>query len=228
MTRGGEGLSGVGRGHSLHDRAAKALGWTVEETQSMSLQSLREQVRFLDKSLADDITDAIESGRYITRRGVEGFGTTDRINQSDYTHYVVVRIRGTQKIESGWSYKEDASEHMRENMPGGLRTDARVLTSTGARRAGLNPNNNADWFGGSTLGFQGLGSDDDAAEKLALWERTGPRPPYLDPTDPEPDMETLEEWVHEGGAETTDGCWVEPDGYCEHAHVSWLVYLGMI
>ncbi len=32
----------------------------------------------------------------------------------------------------------------------------------------------------------------------------------------------------EGGCEATDGCWVEPDGICEHGKKSWLIVLGMI
>ena len=43
-----------------------------------------------------------------------------------------------------------------------------------------------------------------------------------------PDTETLEEWMSDGGCEATDGCWVEPDGYCEHGCDSWLVKLGLI
>ena len=43
-----------------------------------------------------------------------------------------------------------------------------------------------------------------------------------------PSIEQLEEWLSEGGAEATDGCWVEPDGVCQHGHQSWLLRLGMI
>jgi hypothetical protein len=33
----------------------------------------------------------------------------------------------------------------------------------------------------------------------------------------------------EGVCEATDGCFpVEPDGKCEHGHVSWLRYLGYV
>jgi hypothetical protein len=32
----------------------------------------------------------------------------------------------------------------------------------------------------------------------------------------------------EGGCEATDGCFVEPDGYCEHHQPSWLLALGLI
>ena len=44
----------------------------------------------------------------------------------------------------------------------------------------------------------------------------------------EPDHTTLMEWDDEGGCETLDGCWVEPDGRCEHGFPSWLRWKGMI
>ena len=45
----------------------------------------------------------------------------------------------------------------------------------------------------------------------------------------EPDLETLEEWVYDGVAESTDGCGgIELDGHCQHGKPSWLLKLGMI
>jgi hypothetical protein len=41
-------------------------------------------------------------------------------------------------------------------------------------------------------------------------------------------IEQLEEWAADGEAEATDGCWVEPDGICEHGKKSWLLVLGLI
>lgn len=55
-----------------------------------------------------------------------------------------------------------------------------------------------------------------------------PQEPYLEPTEPEPDDEQLRLWVLDSVCDATDGCTVEPDGWCEHGHVSWLVYLGLI
>jgi len=43
-----------------------------------------------------------------------------------------------------------------------------------------------------------------------------------------PSIETLERWMADGIAEATDGCRVEPDGYCEHSCPSWLLELGLI
>ena len=57
-------------------------------------------------------------------------------------------------------------------------------------------------------------------------EQKGSRWP--EPTIERPDIETLEEWHSEGGCEATDGCWVEPDGVCQHDHPSWLLRLGYI
>jgi len=46
--------------------------------------------------------------------------------------------------------------------------------------------------------------------------------------DESPSIEQLQEWSDEGGCEATDGCWVEPDGECEHGCKSWLLELCMI
>ncbi|GHH31449.1 hypothetical protein [Streptomyces rubradiris] len=43
-----------------------------------------------------------------------------------------------------------------------------------------------------------------------------------------PSVEEMQEWLSEGGAEARDGCWVEPDGKCEHGSPSWLLLLGTI
>ena len=51
---------------------------------------------------------------------------------------------------------------------------------------------------------------------------------YPTPTSDRPDLDDLEGWESEGGCEATDGCWVEPDGTCEHGHPSWLLRMGLI
>jgi len=38
----------------------------------------------------------------------------------------------------------------------------------------------------------------------------------------------MEDWHADGGCEATDGCWVEPDGTCEHGKPGWLVVLGVV
>lgn len=50
----------------------------------------------------------------------------------------------------------------------------------------------------------------------------------LPPDDPEPDQETLEDWMNDSGCEATDGCWVEHDGTCPHGCESWFLRLGLI
>ncbi len=49
----------------LHERIAKALGWTVAEAQSFSFQALREMVRAVDPALTAELDAAIRSGSYI-------------------------------------------------------------------------------------------------------------------------------------------------------------------
>jgi hypothetical protein len=44
-----------------------------------------------------------------------------------------------------------------------------------------------------------------------------------------PSLEELQRQVEEeGGCAATDGCFVEPDGYCEHQQPSWLLALGLL
>jgi hypothetical protein len=44
-----------------------------------------------------------------------------------------------------------------------------------------------------------------------------------------PSLEELQRQLEEdGGCEATDGCFVEPDGTCEHGQPSWLLALGLI
>jgi hypothetical protein len=43
-----------------------------------------------------------------------------------------------------------------------------------------------------------------------------------------PSYAKMEAWMDRGIAKATDGCWVEPDGTCEHGCRSWMLVLGVI
>lgn len=43
-----------------------------------------------------------------------------------------------------------------------------------------------------------------------------------------PSQETLIEWSSLGISQTTCGCKVEIDGYCEHGNPSWFIILGLV
>ncbi len=49
----------------LHDRIAKALGWSMRDAQSLSMQSLRDLVRPVDPDLAREMDYVIQSGAYV-------------------------------------------------------------------------------------------------------------------------------------------------------------------
>ena len=49
-----------------------------------------------------------------------------------------------------------------------------------------------------------------------------------EPTVEQPTIEELNYMAFDGVVEATDGCLVEPDGWCEHGHPSWLIKLGLI
>lgn len=63
----------------------------------------------------------------------------------------------------------------------------------------------------------------DDLETIRLDPRRAPKP-----TTDRPSIAELEEMVSDGVCDATDGCRVEPDGICEHGHVSWLLYLGFV
>ena len=70
---------------SIHDRAARILGWSKSATQSMSLQSLRDLVRSADPELAKDITKHIHSGgvvRGATAANMDWLGPPPTAEQS--------------------------------------------------------------------------------------------------------------------------------------------------
>ena len=50
---------------NLHPRIAKALGWTLEKTRTLSLPNLRELVRPVDPKLAEEISRVVQSGSFI-------------------------------------------------------------------------------------------------------------------------------------------------------------------
>jgi len=47
------------------------------------------------------------------------------------------------------------------------------------------------------------------------------------PATPPPSAEDVMRWVVSGVCQTTDGCWVDPDGYCQHGKPSWLIVIRM-
>ncbi len=55
-----------------------------------------------------------------------------------------------------------------------------------------------------------------------------PRKYWPKPTESAPDTETLAGWITDDVCEATDGCSVEPDGFCPHGYPSWLVWYGFI
>jgi hypothetical protein len=74
-------------------------------------------------------------------------------------------------------------------------------------------------------GVEVLKESTEKLDALLTGLQTGQWP---EPTVPEPDMDTLEQWMWEGIAEATDGCPIEVDGICIHGHRSWFLVLGYV
>jgi len=69
---------------------------------------------------------------------------------------------------------------------------------------------------------------EDASHADFIILRMGGKQRRVDIVEPKPDIEQLEAWARESGCYTSCGCWVEPDGVCEHGVPSWMMLLGFI
>jgi len=104
---------------------------------------------------------AVDGGEPLN--GAKGEGVTEQfegMNRPEhtpegYTHFVVVTTPRGKKIMAGNSYASDAKEAV-ENLPPALQATARVLTRTGAKREGLNPDDDANWGTGTARDLEGL------------------------------------------------------------------------
>jgi hypothetical protein len=93
---------------------------------------------------------------------------------------------------------------------------------------------NRCWYGSDTAYAEALVAGDGfpaaaGARPAAETESARPAGPGEGTTQGSPpSVVQLKEWLEESGCETPDGCWVEPNGTCEHGQQSWLLQLGMI
>jgi hypothetical protein len=68
-----------------------------------------------------------------------------------------------------------------------------------------------------------VGGAEKTITQPQVWPEATDAPPHP------PTVAELWDWVDEYGKCTaTDGCWVLPEGTCEHGHKSWLVELGLL
>jgi hypothetical protein len=103
-------------------------------------------------------------------------GLDGMINNPEYTHYVVVwRGDGKRKIESGWSFREDAKDRFveivdveAEGVGPFQDASAKVVSKSALRRMNLDAEEDRDWFSpGTGLGILDLKSDKPFGSTLA-------------------------------------------------------------
>lgn len=71
-----------------------------------------------------------------------------KYNNPDYTHYVVTKG----KIESGWEFKEDANDHVKESLPEYARSGAKVVSKSAlSSRHSIDPKNDDHWHTAKSL-----------------------------------------------------------------------------
>jgi len=72
-----------------------------------------------------------------------------KLNQKDYTHYVVVFRNGQPLIESGWEFREDANDNVREIREATPKIKVKVLSR---RAMPVDPDDNDNWLKGPYTG----------------------------------------------------------------------------
>jgi hypothetical protein len=153
---------------SLYARIARALGWPIADVRSMSLHSLRDLVRPVDRALADEISDAIHSGRYILGEGrgsgidgtVENFLAVLSSKLTQYDERVSRRERMPNIYRLGHYMK--ALGDVRDKVAGILeRSDPEALT---ALKAVINRH------------FHDLPPTNNVLKQIDAWLASGKRP----------------------------------------------------
>jgi len=83
-------------------------------------------------------------------RALAGLDGARKVNQRDYKFYVIVYPPSGPLIESGWEYRDDAKDQTAEGNMYRSSPDMqfKILTKTGAKREGIDPDDNANWAQG--------------------------------------------------------------------------------
>lgn len=53
---------------TLHQKIAKTLGWSIKDTKTFDLPTLRELVRPFNRSLAEEVSQVIKEGSHLTEK----------------------------------------------------------------------------------------------------------------------------------------------------------------
>ena len=102
--------------------------------------------------LVSDFNKLVARAQKLDLDSFSGTGTysavvTAKNNQTHYKFYVVVHQKsGQPKIESGWTYKEDAREQLHDNLPPALAAKGKVLTKRGLVQQALNADDDSSWM----------------------------------------------------------------------------------
>lgn len=102
----------------LHDRIAKALGWSARDVRSMSMQTLRDLVRPVNPALAEEMSLVIRSGDYIrgSRRGRRAHATTKgpyRVGSESFESYLRAVATASRAGDRVFEVRADGTEIQR-------------------------------------------------------------------------------------------------------------------
>lgn len=94
---------------------------------------------------ADEVNYAAMELKRRKDGGKQEVDESNNMNQEGYKYYVVV----DDNIESGWYNRDDAKEHVAENLPD--EQNGKVVAKVSLSKLGLDPDNDSDWLGGEVL-----------------------------------------------------------------------------
>ena len=164
---------------TLHERVAKALGWSVRDTQSMSLASLRDLVRPVSMKLANELSAQIQSGGHIKqRKNPRRKPEEHRIYVANLAAYNAGRLKG-QWIEPS--------------------TDPDELAEQIVAAIGGNPDH--EWAIHDYDSFPDMGEHPDLKDVSRMAEILEQHPLHIVQAAQQfasDDMDELEEWLEEG------------------------------
>lgn len=89
------------------------------------------------------------------------------IDEESYKAYIVVKCKdGTEKIESGWEFSEDAKDRKNELKEDGI--SSRSVSRRYLKSVGLDPSNDSNWFKGNVNTLASKRKDESMETRIVV------------------------------------------------------------
>ena len=120
----------------------------------------------------------------------ESVNESKGIDEESYKAYIVVKCKdGTEKIESGWEFYEDAKDRKKELKEDGIQS--RSVSRRYLKSVGLNPSEDSNWFKGN-VGTLAATKNESAERKVVTRAKD-----ILENAVDENPITTIDDWIAE-------------------------------